>query len=313
MANLEHATQHLPFNRVASDSDSNTDPSIPSTMALVIDVQDFARMDAVDATNYAGKLAEDIATLREQGVPVSWVTMRKDAQLYEPKDVTLNALPQVRDMEELREMGFHGGDPEHENHDIFRDFLLNHGPRTDEVVSVKSLKSALVEPEDAANKPEYQASLEAECGEPLSEYFGSGTKTLAGYIREQGIQNTILMGAVSSHCVSETAVSAAVKGFNPQVLTDAVLSWQGDEDKVDPRTSLLLWRGTAGDEAAFDAYHQEKINTKIADIAADRARGFNFGDAEAIFNIGFASAATFAQKVVSNSINSSLLHRPEAV
>ena len=165
--------------------------------------------------------------------------------------------------------------------------------------------------EDASDKPEYQASLEAECGEPLSEYFGSGTTTLAGYMREQGIQNTILMGAVSSHCVSETAVSAAVKGFNPQIITDSVLSWQGDEDKVDPRTSLLHWRGTAGDEVAFDTYHQEKITTKIADIVSDHTRGFTSDHMKAISSIGFASSAMLPHKFVSNGFGSGLAHQPE--
>ena len=310
MSSLEHTTQHPPFNSAASDSGFDTDTS-SNTMALVIDVQDFSRMDAVDATNYAKKLAENLKSLREQGVSITWVTMRKDAQLYKPKNIDSGAFPQVRDIEELREMGFHGIDPEHENHEIFRDFLLNHGPITDEAVSVKSLKSALVEPEDASDKPEYQASLEAECGEPLSEYFGSGTTTLAGYMRGQGIQNTILMGAVSSHCVSETAVSAAVKGFNPQIITDSVLSWQGDEDKVDPRTSLLHWRGTAGDEVAFDTYHQEKITTKIADIVSDHTRGFTSDHMKAISSIGFASSAMLPHKFVSNGFGSGLAHQPE--
>lgn len=264
-------------NEFASKQPENDNNALSNTMALVIDVQDFSHMDTEDAKNYTRKLAESLMALREQGIPITWVTMRPGAQLYEPEKVDHGVLPQVRDMEELRKMGYHGVDPKLENHEVFRDFLLTHGPRLDEAVSVKSLKSALVEKEDVLGKDKYQKALELECGEPLSKYFDSNT-TLAGYMRDKGIQNVIMMGAVSSHCIAETAVSAAVKGFNSQVVVDAVLSWQGEEGQVDPNTSLLLWRGADNDEVAFNAYHHEKISTKVMEIVSDQVRGFSAAD-----------------------------------
>jgi len=299
MNNPDKTANHLSFNKAASSSPADAKAaSAPNTMALVIDIQDFARMDAADAQNYADKLAESLSSLRDRNIPVTWVTMRKDAQLYEPLDTDQDVLPQLRDVDTLQKMGFHGIDPEHENHGIFRAFLQEHGPRTNEAVSVKSVKSALVEHTDALGKPEYEKTLEDECKEPLSEYFGSQEKTLAEYMKEQGIQNTVLMGAVSSHCVSETAVSAAIKGFNPQIVTDLVLSWHGDQDELG-ETPLLLWHGTANDGVAFDAYHQENINTKLSKIASED-RGFTPDNRAAISNIEFTTSAALLQKPTSS-------------
>lgn len=279
---------------VATDSTANN-----TEMALVIDVQDLARMDANDAQNYVDKLGETLKSLRAEGIPVTWVTMRRNAQLYEPL-VNDPHSSHVRSLDQLREMGFHGIDPAYENHDIFRDFLMEHGPRTNEAVSCKSVKSALVEQADADGKPQYQSTLEAECGEELSKYFGSQEKTLADYMREKGVGSTIIMGAVSSHCVAETAVSASIKGFNPKIITDRVLSWQGDENKVDPKTSLLLWHGSSGDDAAWNSYHADKMNSKISEITNDTSRLFSDGDLNVIANIDFINTATLSQKSVKN-------------
>lgn len=268
-------------------------------MALVIDVQDFARMDAADARNFAEHLASNLTALRESGVPVTWVTMRKGSQLYEPTPSASDSSPQVRNTDQLREMGFHGIDADHENSEIFRDFITNFGPRTDEAVSVKSVKSALVERADAAGRPDYQNALATECGEPLDTYFTDG-KTLAEYMGD--VDNTILMGAVSSHCISETAVSAAIKGRNPVIVTDAVLSWQGDDALVDPRSSVQLWRGTGGDSANFDAFHQGKINAAISSIASDDRRGFTSAQVAAISNIGFVSSASLQSQVTKTGV-----------
>jgi nicotinamidase-related amidase len=268
-------------------------------MALVIDVQDLARMDAIDAHNYVERLAETLTSIRDSQIPITWVTMRKNAQLYKPLKTDPETSSQTRDTDQLREMGFHGIDPEYDNHEIFKNFLLKHGPRTDEVVSCKSTKSALVEEIDAKQKPEYQNTLEAECGETLSTYFGSQEQTLADYMREQGINNTIIMGAVSSHCIAETAASSSVKGFNPNIITDRLLSWQGDEDKVDPKTSLLLWHGYSGNDNDWNSYHQSKLDNKLAEIMADISRDFSRQNLEDIGNIRFATSSILSEPLFS--------------
>ena len=300
------AVRNSEFNS-ASSLTAAGDAASSNTMALVIDVQDFARMDAADAQNYAEHLASNLTALRASGVPVTWVTMRKDAQLYEPTASASDSAPQVRNIDQLREMGFHGIDADHENSEIFRHFITNFGPRTDEAVSVKSVKSALVERADAEGRPEYQNALATESGEPFDTYFTDG-KTLAEYMAD--VDNIILMGAVSSHCISETAVSAAIKGHNPVIVTDAVLSWQGDDALVDPRTSVQLWRGTGGDSANFDAFHQRKINAAVSNIASDDQRGFTSDQVVEISNIGFVSSAELVHQLQSNGAASGATYQP---
>lgn len=277
-------------------------------MALIIDVQDFDRMSPEDAKAYAGHLAEKLAELRAQNppVPVTWVAMRKGAQFYEPESYTGTGTPPVRDENSLIEMGFHGESKE------YKDFILKHGPRVNESVICKSVKSALLELHDTEEKPEYRQALEHNeiGGEPLADYFNTN-KTLADYLREQyegeGVNKTFLMGAVSSHCVSETAVSAALKGFNPEILPDAVLSWHGDEKTVNPRTSLLLWRGTGeSDPVKWNSFHQEKMEEKICSIAADSARRFSAAEIAAIQKIDFSEPSVTAQPSQSNHFQPSL-------
>lgn len=300
------AVRNSEFNS-ASSLMAAGDAASSNTMALVIDVQDFARMDAADARNYAEHLASNLTALRASGVPVTWVTMRKDAQLYEPTPSPSDSAPQVRNLDQLREMGFHGIDADHENSEIFRDFITNFGPRNDEAVSVKSVKSALVERADAEGRPDYQNALATECGEPFDTYF-TGGKTLAEYMGD--VDNTILMGAVSSHCISETAVSAAIKGRNPVIVTDAVLSWQGDDALVNPRSSVQLWRGTGGNSANFDAFHQGKINAAISSIASDNRRGFTSDQVAAISKIGFVSSAALGQQLQTSGAASGAAYQP---
>lgn len=298
MTSQEHGVGHSAFGRAVNDGSSVIEQN---AMALVIDVQGLSGLDRIDAQNFVDKLAETLTSLRDGGTPVTWVAMRKGAGLYEPTETDPSAPVQVRDISELRDMGFSGVDSEQENHDIYSKFLSEHGPRTNEAVACKSVKSALLEEVDASGKDDYTQMLEGECGQELSDYFG-GQKTLTDYMREQNVNSTILMGAVSSHCISETAVSGALKGFAPQVMLDRVLSWQGEESSVNPRTSMLLWRGSSSDTKSWDAYHQEKIETKISEIESDKSRSFQHNDLDAIHSIKLAT---------SESISSSLSHTPK--
>ncbi len=270
-------------------------------MALVIDIQDFDRMSPEDARAYADHLAKKLSELREKKppVPVTWVAMRKEAQFYNPDDYSGTGTPPVRDESTLIEMGFHGESKE------YKDFILKHGPRVSEAVVCKSVKSALLELSDTEDRPKYKKSLEANetGGEKLEDYFNTN-KTLADYLREQyqgrGVNKTFLMGAVSSHCVSETAVSAALKGFNPQIFHDMVLSWGGDENKVNPQTSLLLWRGTGeSDPDKWNSFHKGKIEEKIRNISSDSAREFSTDDVAAFRKIDFSTIHDTADTQVS--------------
>lgn len=274
------------FNSVSSIVSSERSSSNSPTMALVIDVQSLDRMDREDAQNYVDKLGKSLQSLRDKNIPVTWVTMREGSQLYLPTSTGNDS--EVRDLSQLREMGFYGIDSEYPNHDILEEFLTKYGPRTNEVVSCKSFKSALIEQDDVKGRPDYQKTLEVESGGDFSNQFTS-QPTLAESMRSMVVQSTILMGAVSSHCISETAISSSLKGFNPQVAYDLVLSWQGDENKVVPRTSTLLWRGTSPDNNnEWNKFHLDKIQNRLVEISYNPVRDFSQSDRSSINRIGLS-------------------------
>lgn len=277
----------MDFNTISSGVSPDPNSSYSSTMGLVIDVQSLDRMDREDAQNYVDKLTKSLQSLRaKKDILITWTTMREGSQLYLPTSTDNDS--KVRDISEFREMGFYGVDPEYFNHDILEKFLTKYGPRTNEVVSCKSFKSALIEREDVKGKSDYQETLQKESGGDFSNQFTS-QPTLVEYLRSRGVKSTILMGAVSSHCISETAVSSSLKGFNPQIAYDLVLSWEGDENEVEPKTSTLLWRGASPDESdVWNKFHSDKIHNKLIEISHDPVRRFSANERSSINGIGFS-------------------------
>jgi nicotinamidase-related amidase len=255
--------------------------------ALVVDVQSVARMDGADAKAYLAVLGERLALLRAERVPVIWTVIGEANRMHAPRVLDEDEKPQARPVDSLIGMGFYGAKPEYKGHKLFRQFLKDYGPRDNEAVYTKYFKNALAEPEDAAGKPGYKAILEAESGKAFSQIPAEAFEsrpTLTEYLQADEAQTVLVMGAVSSHCVAETAVGAAAKGFDAAVYADLVLSWTDeDESKVDPNSSTLAWRKSGLDEAASVQWHSRKIQNTIDKIKADPARGHS---AEAIEAIG---------------------------
>ena len=300
-AQLESVIQDVCDNSVPNADQNNE-------MALVIDIQDLSRMDRQDAQNYVDALAQKLEQLRANHVAVTWVTMRENPQFYPPIEKQPGEAIETRDLAELIDMGFYGVDPAYDNYDILKNFLVSHGPQTDEAVFCKSVKSALLEKDDAHNKPEYIEELERQCGQDLETYFSEQDYTLSQYMRDQGVTDTYIMGAVSSHCVVETAVSAAIKGFNPFVLVENILSWLGPEDDVDPTSSFLVWQAAqaqaqeaGAQHGNVDNYHQKKFDQARQDILSDSKRGFTMEQQNAIENIGLGKNAPFKQPETQSS------------
>jgi nicotinamidase-related amidase len=268
------------FNRHTAQ---NTDA--PRPMALVIDIQSVARMEPADARHYLDYLAGTLERLRQDDIPVTWVTIGPQARLCEPEGAA-----GTRDLAQLVDMGFYGLEDDNAQGAILTDFLSKYGPRRNEAVFCKSFKSALIEPADVAGKPDYRAALSLEAGCSFDDALPPG-RNLPDYLRDQKVGRTLIMGGMSSHCVAETAVSAALKGFAPVVLTDNVLSWQGTEERVDPKTSTQVWRGNAPAGVSWNRFHQDKVQMRIDAIAADPARAFSGPEKQRIALIGMAAGA----------------------
>ena len=213
------------------------------TAALLIDVQSFEGMSRKDALAYSAALSERITSLRDAGVAIVWIGIAAGgAKLLEP-----SASLAPRSLEDLEEIGFIGHlmSDSNPNYDIYRDFMQSHGPRENEVVYRKPSMSALASAADIHeikhilaqsgrklksdyNSDDHPETVYIEPENQLTEFkqmFGD-QPVLHDYLQVKGFQATYLMGTISKYCITETAISSVVKGYETHVATDMVLSWE---------------------------------------------------------------------------------------
>lgn len=239
-----------------------------SPAALMIDLQSFNGMTPQDATAYADSLGQKLTMLRQNNIPVVWVTADSTGMGNKAWIPEKGAERGARSESDLRAMGFDGAEPTHDNSEIFSEFMQKYGPRQDEPVFRKSFMDAFAEPGDIehAARDTHKKDLLLQSGaiyeherDKYTEQFRAipeeasdaeyrnlfgGDQTVAGYLRNKGVTDTIIMGQVSHYCVLETAVGAASKGFNPAIIADHSLSWVFPEGPVaDPEKATLVWRG----------------------------------------------------------------------
>lgn len=253
-------------------------------MALVIDVQlgCLAYMTTQDAGDYLDNLGQTLDEMRDKGIPVTWVTMSDHNRLHRPVSHSNNA-DSVRPEHELGEMNFFATRDDFDRADlreVFTSFLEKHGPRQSEAVFQKYFKGAFVCSEDARGRPGYQEILEGETGQSFSDILPRKIEQneLRDFVKESGTGHTILMGAVSTHCIAETAVSGVEQGLRQTIRSDLVLGWQGNENADDYIHDRLVWR----DEATF---HNIAIRERLEGIKNEDGRGLSENSQMAIDNI----------------------------
>jgi nicotinamidase-related amidase len=263
-------------------------------MAFVVDVQSFDMMGREDAQAYADKLGAAVEDLRARGVPVTWLSMSDRNELIPPENTT-GGPPKRRAFDAKIGHEFYGTQEWAHNADIYARFWAEHGPRTDEAIYCKYFKSAFVVPENADGNPAYRQILEGENstivdGKPKpfdkTDKAFQSRPTFKQFLEQQGINKLILMGAVSSHCVSETAASAIQKHIDPMICSDLVLSWDGDQEaKIDRNISRLRFQDGAAAASPLD-YHTNCIREKLNIISGQQkdARNISDDDAEVIRN-----------------------------
>lgn len=247
-----------------------TNAKASSTAALVIDVQSAEGRNKDDLESYFTALGDTLTRLRAQNIPIAWVTIQEGNNgLHLPR----SSASTPRDFKDLEDLGFNGVQLDKKNHAFFRAFMKDHGPRMNEAVCCKSFESALIEPGDVDGNPAYQKELEGQQGDkPFDSHFNGGP-TLVDYLKAKGVKNTLLMGAVSSHCIAQTATSAFLKGLNPKILIDRVLSWKGVEPETaaDTQKTFLMWRGKS-DDVSWNKYHKDKVQESLKSIAGQPHR-----------------------------------------
>jgi nicotinamidase-related amidase len=271
-----------PFN-----NSSGAKAALPQsdTMALIIDIQGAGNMSEKDAKDYFDKLGRTVEDLRAKNVPVTWVVMNREPKnnLIRPE----SGSEQRRDLGDLSRMGFGGIDPGEKNRMIFRQFIRDHGPQQNEAIYQKFFKSPFVAPSDYADDHALRTTLENDYGrdkqgKPLVELPDPNTDDPAftDYLKnERGVKNLVLLGSVSTHCVTAAAISAMKKGFAASIGIDGVLSWEGDEAMVNPRTSKLRWRD--GDALqAKDDFHRKKIEERLDKMTEEEKTAWGLSDAD---------------------------------
>lgn len=279
--------ENLP--RTNRDFNTSSQPFAPNgEMAFVVDVQSFDMMSREDAQSYADKLGTAIEDLRARGVPVTWLSMSDRNELIPPENPTAGEMPRRRALDAKIGREFYGTKDGQDNADIYAKFWAEHGPRTDETIYCKYFKSALTVPEDADGHEKYREILESESGKAFDKNDPKfqARPTLEEYLEQRRVTKPILMGAVSSHCVSETAASAIQKHMDPTICSDLVLSWDGDQEaRIDRNVSRLRFQDGSAAESPVD-YHTHCIRDKLGIIAGEQksVRGISDDDAEAIRN-----------------------------
>ncbi|HTK83535.1 MAG TPA: hypothetical protein VL625_00480 [Patescibacteria group bacterium] len=254
------------------------------TMALIIDVQGAGHMSVKDAKDYFDKLGKTVDDLRAKNIPVTWVVMSKDNQshLIKPE----NGLPDRRDLGKLSEFGFDGINRGEKNRMIFRQFLRDHGPQQNEAIYQKFFKSAFVEPKDYADNDALRRTLQNDYrrdkkGNPVQlPDPQDDDPAFTSYLKdERGVKNVLVMGTVSTHCITATAIGAMKKGLAATIGIDGVLSWEGDETKIDYATSKLRWRD--GDALlAKDDFHRKKIEERLDQMTDEEKQAWGLTDAD---------------------------------
>jgi nicotinamidase-related amidase len=189
--------------------------------ALIIDLQNADGMGREDADAFYTHMSDEIAALRASATKIIWVTMGPEDRLHKP-EMKIN--PYSR--EEYFNMGFRSFF-NIERTDAFETFLKQSGPRRNETLWQKSERSAL---------------------EPVS-----GKESLIDHLRENGTTTVRLYGAVSNHCIAETARTAMGEGLSVEIDTQSCLSW-AEDGLMNPREGTLIWGGK--ENAAF---HERRI------------------------------------------------------
>lgn len=263
-----------------------TAPVDYSKSALIIDLQ-FGCVGLMEdvgaAKEYLKEMASFINGLREQSIPICWATIGDQNKLYKP--ITNEPNQTIRSNDELEKMGFTKGPKNSEIEQIYLEFIREYGPRLNEVVYCKTSKSALLEPSDLNKSEEYNAILKNELYVD-AELPEIPIDNLASFMLELGVRDLIISGAVSSHCVTESYITATTKGINTEIVSDGLLSWKTDQYDGNYLSDFLT----------CDAELSEiRIRSKISDIITGEAgdRELSNADTDKIRDISFISLTSF--------------------
>ena len=170
-------------------------------VCLVIDVQDgcVKRMPDTAREKFLAEVKQSVEELREKDIPPVWVSIGDHTKLYMAQASTQTSTDLSGVSEAL-------------------------GIKPGELVYHKRLMSALADKADVIQRPSDFAGEQS--GNDLRTLEASfHGKALSEHLKDT--QQTIIMGMMTTYCVTKTAIDAAKKGFNPVVITDRLV--HGDD------------------------------------------------------------------------------------
>jgi nicotinamidase-related amidase len=272
---------------------------VSGTAAILSSVLEFDGMTREDAVNYAESLGQTINEMRAQNIPIIWAGINSEMgnKAFVPEG---NAGDEKRSIAQLRQSGFMEDEESYDNYDVLESFIVKYGPQANEAMFRKAFMSALTEPTDIEHdfRQEHQEELLKQAGvlidnenrgetpkgfrkikqsEADTEFLKlfNNDKTLSEYLRENNVQNTLIMGQVARYCNLETAVSAEEKGFNPSIVGDRCLSWMfGSSPKDGTPMNTCVWESAVnkiGIPFVEKVDHTALMQVRLSEIAADEA------------------------------------------
>jgi nicotinamidase-related amidase len=282
-------------------------------MALVVDLQagEIGKMQPADAQAYFDRLGESLNQMRREGTPVTWLTMTPENRLHEPKP---GAGADPRSTENLRDLGFFAGAERAppETMAVFNRFMAEHGPKQNEAVYTKYFKSPFTLPEDYADRPGLRATMGKDYDLerfPLPEPGAFPGKRLDQYMREQGAGEAVIMGGMSSHCIPETAIGVAEKGFRATVARDLLIGWEGNERAPGYPYARIQHRPEGSDPFAMDRHYEQQVRFEAGEILK-QPRDYSAGDLARIRANGphFADLGPKAPTMEAPAVDAHALH-----
>ena len=235
-------------------------PTAENTMALVVDFG-VGNMTDEDADNYLTHLGQTLNKLRDAGIPVVWVTMSDRNHLHPPGADGAAVLAGAADMGSASKT------------ERFQRFLREDGPKPDEAVYEKKCEGSFVETSDYASDPKLRTLV---AGHLLDEkgtekQVAGDTGGLTDYARQRGVRHVLVAGGgMSTHCITQTAISALEKDFMPHICLENLQSWTRPQDETHySPDNLAVWR-RHGEVSLDDSYHQAKISARLDEIATEK-------------------------------------------
>jgi nicotinamidase-related amidase len=289
------------FTEFAEKATTNTvaPNGASGTVAILSSVLEFDGMTREDALNYAEALGQTIENMRAQNTPIVWagINSQMGNKAFVPEG---NAGDEKKSIAQLRKDGFMEDEESYSNYDVLKFFIAKYGPRENDAMFRKAFMSALTEPSDIEHdfRQEHQEELLKQAGILIdNENLGEPPKgfrkiqrseadaefqklfnndlTLSEYLRDNNVQNTLIMGQVAYYCNLETAISAEEKGFNPSIVSDRCLSWVfGHSPKDGKPMNTCVWKSEVdkiGIPFAEKVDHKARMQKRLDEIANNEA------------------------------------------